>query len=123
MSILISADLVQPTSFYISTLELTNYSVAGSDTTSTALTVILWHLLANPETLRKLTSEVCEKFKSAEEIKYQDLRSLPYLHAVIEEGLRICPPNPGLIPRVVVDRSPGNLVIGKHVFPPGVSKV
>ncbi|OBT65012.1 hypothetical protein VE03_05239 [Pseudogymnoascus sp. 23342-1-I1] len=93
--------------------------VAGSDTTSTALTVILWHLLANPKTMEKLTSEICGTFSSVEDIKYKDLKGLPYLHAVIEEGLRICPPNPGLIPRVVMDRSPGNLVIGEHVFPPG----
>jgi hypothetical protein len=96
--------------------------VAGSDTTSTALTVIIWHLLANPETMQKLTSEVCGTYGSVEDIKYQSPQSLPYLHAVIEEGLRICPPNRGLIPRVVVDRSPGNLVIGDHVFPPGVSR-
>ncbi|KAJ5468480.1 hypothetical protein N7475_006232 [Penicillium sp. IBT 31633x] len=93
--------------------------VAGSDTTSNALTVIIWHLLANPTTMQKLTDEICEKFDSAEEIQYQELKGLPYLHAVIEEGLRICPPNPGLIPRVVVDRNPGHLAIGDHVFPPG----
>lgn len=82
--------------------------------------MIIWHLLTNPETLEKLTSEVSGTFSSVEDIKYQSFQSLPYLHAVIEEGLRICPPNPGLIPRVVVDRSLGNLVIGDHVFPPGV---
>lgn len=72
--------------------------------------------------MQKLTDEICEKFDSAEEIQYQELKGLPYLHAVIEEGLRICPPNPGLIPRVVVDRNPGHLAIGDHVFPPGVRK-
>ncbi|KAJ5369552.1 Cytochrome P450 E-class group I [Penicillium cosmopolitanum] len=61
------------------------YSVAGSDTTSTALTVIIWHLLANPKTMQKLTAEICENFNSAEAINYQALRALPYLHAVIEE--------------------------------------
>lgn len=96
------------------------YSVAGSDTTSTALTVIIWHLLANPKTMEKLTAEICEKFDSAEAIKYQALQGLPYLHAVIEEGLRICPPNPGLIPRLVVDRTPGHLAIDGRIFPPGV---
>lgn len=96
------------------------YSVAGSDTTSTALTVIIWHLLANPKTMQKLTAEICENFNSAEAINYQALRALPYLHAVIEEGLRICPPNPGLIPRIVVDRAPGHLAIDGCIFPPGV---
>ncbi|KAL2701816.1 hypothetical protein AAEP93_006114 [Penicillium crustosum] len=94
-------------------------SVAGSDTTSTALTVIIWHLLANPKTMQKLTAEICETFESPEEIKYQALQGLPYLHAVIEEGLRICPPNPGLVPRVVVDRTPGHLAIDGRIFPPG----
>ncbi|KAJ5506599.1 Cytochrome P450 E-class group I [Penicillium expansum] len=95
------------------------YSVAGSDTTSTALTVIIWHLLANPKTMEKLTAEICENFDSTDSIKYQALQGLPYLHAVIEEGLRICPPNPGLIPRVVVDRTPGHLAIDGRIFPPG----
>ncbi|BCS26853.1 uncharacterized protein APUU_51564S [Aspergillus puulaauensis] len=93
--------------------------VAGSDTTSTALTVIVWHLLANPETMQKLTQEVCDRFDSAAAINYKDLQQLPYLHAVIEEGLRICPPNPGVLPRVVVDRNPGCLAIGDQIFPPG----
>lgn len=96
------------------------YSVAGSDTTSTALTVIIWHLLANPKTMEKLTAEICENFKSTDEIKYKTLQGLPYLHSVIEEGLRICPPNPGLIPRMVVDRAPGHLAIDGRIFPPGV---
>ncbi|KAJ5383808.1 Cytochrome P450 E-class group I [Penicillium concentricum] len=95
------------------------YSVAGSDTTSTALTVILWHLLANPKTMEKLTAEIRGNFKSTDEIKYQTLQGLPYLHSVIEEGLRICPPNPGLIPRMVVDRAPGHLAIDGRIFPPG----
>ncbi|OQE05742.1 hypothetical protein PENVUL_c022G04779 [Penicillium vulpinum] len=93
--------------------------VAGSDTTSTALTVIIWHLLANPKTMEKLTAEIRANFDSADAIKYQALQGLPYLHAVIEEGLRICPPNPGLIPRVVVDRAPGHLAIDGRIFPPG----
>ncbi|OQE39382.1 hypothetical protein PENCOP_c007G07340 [Penicillium coprophilum] len=93
--------------------------VAGSDTTSTALTVIIWHLLANPKTMQTLTAEIRDNFDSAEAIKYQALQGLPYLHAVIEEGLRICPPNPGLIPRVVVDRAPGHLDIDGCIFPPG----
>ncbi|KAJ5513437.1 Cytochrome P450 E-class group I [Penicillium fimorum] len=93
--------------------------VAGSDTTSTALTVIIWHLLANPKTMEKLTAEIRDNFKSTDEIKYKTLQGLPYLHSVIEEGLRICPPNPSLIPRLVVDRAPGHLAIDGRIFPPG----
>ncbi|OAF58350.1 hypothetical protein VC83_06521 [Pseudogymnoascus destructans] len=44
--------------------------VAGSDTTSTALTVIIWHHMANPETLQKLTSEICGTFSSVEATTY-----------------------------------------------------
>ncbi|KXH25585.1 hypothetical protein CNYM01_00366 [Colletotrichum nymphaeae SA-01] len=75
--------------------------VAGSDTTSTALLTILWHLLAHKDAYDKVAFE-----------------HLPYLRAVIEEGLRIFPPNAGFIPRQVL-QSDGAFVLHGIPLPVG----
>lgn len=94
--------------------------VAGSDTTSTALLTTLWHLISHKETYKTLAEEVRSKFSSIDEITYQEAQHLPYLRAVIEEGLRIFPPNSGFIPRQVID-SPRPFTLHNVVIPPGVS--
>lgn len=94
--------------------------VAGSDTTSTALLTTLWHLLLRKETYDTLSDEVRSAFNSINEITYQEAQHLPFLRAVIEEGLRIFPPNSGFIPRQVVKSSQPFTLHGT-VFPVGVS--
>lgn len=94
--------------------------VAGSDTTSTALLTTLWHLLRHKEAYNTLAKEVRSNFKSIDEITYQKAQYLPYLRAVIEEGLRIFPPNSGFIPRQVVE-SDRPFILHDTVFPVGVS--
>ncbi|KAK3897406.1 cytochrome P450 [Staphylotrichum tortipilum] len=76
--------------------------VAGSDTTSTSLLTILWHLMSDKRAYDALANEIRSNFKSIDEINYQEAQHLPYLRAVIEEGLRILPPNSGFIPRQVM---------------------
>ena len=65
---------------------------AGTETTASALAVITYHLLTKPHLLAKLTSEL-EQFgitKSPRELPtFPDLERLPYLGAVIQEGLRL----------------------------------
>ncbi|KAH6981588.1 cytochrome P450 [Ilyonectria sp. MPI-CAGE-AT-0026] len=92
--------------------------VAGSDTTSTALLTTLWHLLSHKNAYDNLAKEVRSKFRSIEEIKYQEAQHLPYLRAVIEESLRIFPPNSGFIPRQVV-RSQKPFTLHNIVLPVG----
>ncbi|KAJ0104257.1 uncharacterized protein J7T55_009421 [Diaporthe amygdali] len=93
--------------------------VAGSDTTSTALLTTLWHLISHKETYKTLAEEIRSKFSSIDDITYQEAQHLPYLRAVIEEGLRIFPPNSGFIPRQVID-SPRPFTLHDVVIPPGV---
>ncbi len=95
--------------------------VAGSDTTSTALLTILWHLMSDKRAYDTLAEEVRSNFKSIDEIRYQEAQHLPYLRAVIEEGLRIFPPNSGFIPRQVLPADKPFTLHGK-VFPAGVSR-
>lgn len=65
---------------------------AGTETTASALAVITYHLLTKPHLLVKLTAEL-ERFgitKSPRELPaFPDLEKLPYLGAVIQEGLRL----------------------------------
>lgn len=74
-------------------------------------------LLQNPEALQLLTSEIRESFQEYEDIvPGKTLMSLEYLHACIEETLRLLPSNNTGLPRI----SPGSVVDGQFI-PKGVS--
>lgn len=68
--------------------------IAGSETTATALSGITNYLLKNPDDLDQLLEEIRNSFKSQSDITLEGVSKLPYLTAVIEEGLRLCPPVP-----------------------------
>lgn len=89
--------------------------LAGSETTATALAGLTYHLLHNPETLRHLTEEVRAAFTDSSQIDADSTAALPYLFAVIEEGLRLFPPVPSGMPRIC----PGAYIDG-HYVPKGV---
>lgn len=76
-------------------------TTAGSETTATALSGTLNYLTAHPDKLALLRKEVRESFSKEDEITLDALRNLPYLNAVISEGLRLCPPIPTMLPRLV----------------------
>jgi len=64
--------------------------VAGTETVSWALTVVTYHLLTQPAMLEKLTSEVRSVTTNSGQIPdWAALEQLPYLGAVIHEGLRL----------------------------------
>ncbi|KAK7935354.1 hypothetical protein PG985_000849 [Apiospora marii] len=86
-------------------------TTAGSETTATVLTGTLNYLLNNPEKLAALTSEVRLAFQTEQDFTLERLRKLPYLHASILEGLRLCPPIPWVLPRLVPGG--GDTVCGK----------
>ncbi|KAL5325161.1 hypothetical protein ACEPPN_006284 [Leptodophora sp. 'Broadleaf-Isolate-01'] len=63
---------------------------AGADTTAHALSTITFHLLNSPEKLKKLTKELAEAFVDLDtSLKLTAVEKLPYLSAVIQEGLRL----------------------------------
>jgi cytochrome P450 len=66
--------------------------VAGSETTVTVLSGTSNYLVKNPDKLDILTREIRERFEKESEIALVALKELPYLNAVIQEGLRLCNP-------------------------------
>lgn len=63
---------------------------AGTETVSWALAVVSYHLLSQPAMLEKLTAEVRQVVGSSGEVpSWTGLEKLPYLGAVIYEGLRL----------------------------------
>lgn len=74
---------------------------AAGDTTANALLATLFHLMKNPEPLRKLQ----EEFSTADLEKpiptFVQVNKLPYLHASIREGTRLFPPLAAPIERLV----------------------
>lgn len=66
--------------------------IAGSETTVTVLTGITNHLVQNPPSLARLTDELRGSFQDPNDISLAVLKQLPYLKAVINEGLRMCMP-------------------------------
>lgn len=95
-------------------------SIAGSETTATALACITYHLLKNPDVGCRLRTEICEAFKSYDEINGASTVSLPYLNAVILEGMRVYPPLPFPLPRVVPQ---GGDIVDGYFIPEGVSEL
>lgn len=64
--------------------------VAGTETVSWTLSVITYHLLSKPHLLQKVTAEVSQVSTGEGEVpSWTELEKLPYLTAVIVEGLRL----------------------------------
>ncbi|TLD29184.1 hypothetical protein PspLS_04028 [Pyricularia sp. CBS 133598] len=90
------------------------FIVAGSETTATALCGLVFYLSRTPEVYQRLVEEVRSSFSSEDDIRMQSVEGLTYLHACLEEILRIYPPAADTPPRV----SPGAEVNG-HFIPEG----
>lgn len=78
--------------------------IAGSETTATLLSGATYHLLSHPVALKKLQVEIRESFQSEDEIAPLSVRNpskLPYMEAVLMESLRIYPPVPASLPRII----------------------
>ncbi len=78
--------------------------VAGSDTTAATVRFVLLNLLNAPLTYQRLQAEIdsaAATGKISSPIKDSEARELPYLQAVIKEGLRISPPGTGMFNKVV----------------------
>ncbi|KAI0529939.1 benzoate 4-monooxygenase cytochrome P450 [Xylaria digitata] len=96
-----------------------DFVIAGSDTTATTLSSLLFYLLKNRPVMIRLTNEIRNTFRQYEEITYNSTASLPYLRAALLEAMRIYPPVPMGLPRVVPEG--GDVVDG--VFLPGGATV
>ncbi|KAF4555864.1 Cytochrome P450-like protein 83 [Elsinoe fawcettii] len=95
------------------------FMIAGTETTATLLSGLSFYLLKNPDKMAKLIEEIRSTFKSTADITIEQLQRMPYLNAAIEEGLRIYPPVPIGLPRIVPPQ--GMNIDG--VFVPGGTSV
>lgn len=94
-------------------------TIAGSETTATCLAGTLSYLVnVKEDKLAILADEVRQRFPSPDGMTLEALRDLPYLNAVIKEGLRLCPPIPWMLPRRV---PAGGDTVGGVWLPGGVS--
>ncbi|KAI6360834.1 hypothetical protein MCOR25_006636 [Pyricularia grisea] len=87
------------------------FMVAGTETTATLLSGLTYYLLKNPATYEKVVAEV--RTLPEDGLNIDTLRQLPYMHACFEEALRMFPPVPMGLPRVVPVG--GAAVAGKFV--------
>lgn len=76
---------------------------AGSDTTATAIRMTILFLITNPHSYSKLLAEIdaaVEGGRASSPITDDEAKNLPYLQAVIKEGIRLWPPVAGLMPKI-----------------------
>lgn len=93
------------------------FMVAGTETTATSLSGLLYHLLHNATKMNRLVNEIRSAFHSPDEMTMLNLPRLDYLQACIEEALRIYPPVAAGLPRIVP--TGGGQTAG-NPLPPGV---
>ncbi|KAH7177201.1 cytochrome P450 [Fusarium sp. MPI-SDFR-AT-0072] len=74
------------------------FIVAGSEATSITMTYLIWILIKHPDVDHRLRLELSSLGKN---YSSTNLANLPYLDAVIRETLRVYPPAPAPMPRVV----------------------
>ncbi|KAL9624662.1 MAG: hypothetical protein Q9160_001016 [Pyrenula sp. 1 TL-2023] len=89
--------------------------LAGSDTTATAIRNTMLHIITAPDVLSRMRQEF---EKTSSPIQFADAKELPYLQAVIKEGLRMLPPVISLQDKL---SPPGGDVISGYRIPEGVN--
>jgi cytochrome P450 len=95
---------------------------AGSDTTAITLSSIFYHLMKHPQSCHRLQGEIdtaAKEGRISDPIKFSEAQALPYLQAVIKEGLRIHPATGLPMQRLVPTE--GTTIAGRFI--PGGSTV
>lgn len=85
---------------------------AGADSTAVMLATILFHLVQHPEVRERLRAEIAQHPPNTSP------QNLPYLRAVVREGLRLGMANPARLTRTVPQEKTDLVVSGYHL-PPG----
>ncbi|KAF4826986.1 Cytochrome P450 monooxygenase BOT4 [Colletotrichum tropicale] len=93
------------------TAHVSTIAIAGGETVATTLSALTCFLGQNPEKLERLNQEIRVAFKAYDEITGSKAQQLPYLQAVINEGLRLFPPASGGATRL----SPGFELHGQYI--------
>ena len=90
-----------------------NLILAGTETTATALSGLIYYLLTNPRTLDQAVQEVRKTFQNPTDINIESTQGLKYLIACIHESQRMYPSTPGTFPRRLPRE--GAIIRGRHV--------
>ena len=93
--------------------------IAGSDTSAGTMRAVMLNIMTSPMAYNKLQKEIDDGIKSGKissPIKDAEGRQMPYLQAVIREGLRLLPPASGAIAKQV---PPAGDVINGRFIPGG----
>jgi len=93
--------------------------MAGSDTTANAIRLTLLALLTTPSALSRLQSEITYAISHnliSSPISNGEALSLPYLQAVIYEGIRLYPPTNSTFDKQV---PPGGTTLHNYYLPEG----
>ncbi|GKU10634.1 unnamed protein product [Fusarium langsethiae] len=93
--------------------------LAGADTTATAIRATMLYILSTPRVVEKMRAEIEQARPSLPVITDNEARAMPYLQAVVKEGLRIHPPVVGLMSKEVP--AGGDTFKGKYL--PGGTKI
>ncbi|KAI1340840.1 cytochrome P450 [Xylariaceae sp. FL0016] len=99
--------------------------VAGSDTTAGTLRGTMLYVLTNPRVYKALQAEIDEAVRAGKAprppgiIGHAQARQLPYLQAVIREGLRVFPAANNPLSRDVPPGGDTIVVEGEEVYLPG----
>jgi cytochrome P450 len=91
----------------------TIFIAAGTETTSTALCGAVYHILSNPRVLLKLCEEIRSATVNVSDLNLDLIYNMSYLKACMNESLRVYPPVPGTLTRVVPYG--GAHICGKYV--------
>ncbi|WCJ27744.1 Cytochrome P450 superfamily protein [Euphorbia peplus] len=87
---------------------------AGTDTTSTALQWIMANLVKYPDIQEKLFMEIKQVHQDGrEEVEEEELQKMPYLKAIVLEGLRRHPPAHFVLPHSVTE----DVILGNYLVP------
>ncbi|KAJ2954985.1 hypothetical protein NQZ79_g8924 [Umbelopsis isabellina] len=98
---------------------LTIFFIAGHDTTSSALSFALYLLAVNPNVQEKARKEVIEVIGDGADMVYPtetQISQLKYIHMIIKETMRLCPPVQNAGPRLPKE----DIDLAGTVMPKGV---
>jgi cytochrome P450 len=96
--------------------------LAGSDTTATAIRSTMLYLMSHPRVYFRLQAEI-DAAVAPGIVSDSCLRQMPYLQAVVREGLRIHPALADVVPKKVPAHGDTVNVDGKTYFLPGGTNV
>uniref|UniRef100_A0A7N2LMX3 Cytochrome P450 n=1 Tax=Quercus lobata TaxID=97700 RepID=A0A7N2LMX3_QUELO len=95
-------------------LNIKDFFIGGTDTTSATIEWAMTELLRNPDTMAKAKQELTETIGIGESIQEKDIPRLPYLQAVLKETMQLHPIAPLLLPRSRIDVEVCGYTIPKH---------